>query len=403
MDLEADAIIFGGGCAGLWLLDELARRGARVLLVEAGRLGDGQTSAAQGILHGGLKYSLGGFVSPSAATVRDMPAVWADAIAGRTQPDLSAMRLRRAWCYLWRGPSLGSWAGMLGAVAALAVRPVPLDDERPPPLAGCPGQVYRLDEAVIDPISFLKVMADRNRPLVWKIDAERGLEFELDAAGQNVAAVRLANPATGRTARLAVRHVVLAAGEGNAGLRARLGLPVTAMQRRPLQIALLRGQLPPLNGHSIDVGRTRVTITSDVDAAGRTVWQLGGQVSEDGANMEPASFIEHARRELAAVLPGWRWGSAEWATLRVDRAEGVTSDGARPGDVQIARDGNVLTVWPTKLVFAPRLSQRVTESLAVSGDRGRADWRVRVAEHGWPTPEIALAPWEREQTWTKDA
>ncbi|HEY3967359.1 MAG TPA: FAD-dependent oxidoreductase, partial [Planctomycetaceae bacterium] len=55
--MELDVLIFGGGAAGLWLLDQLARRGDCVLLLEAGRLGLGQTVGSQGIIHGGLKYT----------------------------------------------------------------------------------------------------------------------------------------------------------------------------------------------------------------------------------------------------------------------------------------------------------------------------------------------------------
>ena len=58
--LPLDVLIFGGGGAGLWLLDDLAARGYRVLLAEAGDLGAGQTIASQGIIHGGLKYALRG-------------------------------------------------------------------------------------------------------------------------------------------------------------------------------------------------------------------------------------------------------------------------------------------------------------------------------------------------------
>ena len=32
--MELDVLIFGGGATGLWLLDQLARRGDRVLLME---------------------------------------------------------------------------------------------------------------------------------------------------------------------------------------------------------------------------------------------------------------------------------------------------------------------------------------------------------------------------------
>ena len=90
--LRLDVVIFGGGSAGLWLLDELRRGGYGALLLEAGRLGSGQTVASQGIIHGGLKYSLGGLLTPSASAVRDMPTMWRRCLAGERAPDLSSSR-----------------------------------------------------------------------------------------------------------------------------------------------------------------------------------------------------------------------------------------------------------------------------------------------------------------------
>ena len=52
--LDVEVVIFGGGIAGLWLLDELHRAGMTTLLLEAHELGSGQTIASQGIIHGGL-------------------------------------------------------------------------------------------------------------------------------------------------------------------------------------------------------------------------------------------------------------------------------------------------------------------------------------------------------------
>src|SRR4029077_2645841 len=100
--MHLDVMIFGGGAAGLWLLDQLSRRGDRVLLVEAGRLGQGQTVASQGIIHGGLKYTLQGTLTSAAREIREMPATWRECLAGRRTPDLRNTRLRSAACWLWR-------------------------------------------------------------------------------------------------------------------------------------------------------------------------------------------------------------------------------------------------------------------------------------------------------------
>ncbi len=65
------------------------------------------------------------------------------------------------------------------------------------------------------------------------------------------------------------------------------------MQTRPLHMVLVRGELPHLNGHCVDGRTTRVTITSDTErsetsAAGRTVWQVGGQIAEIGVALDGA-------------------------------------------------------------------------------------------------------------------
>jgi hypothetical protein len=398
--LAVDVIIFGGGCAGLWLLDDLRRRGVRVLLLEAGQLGSGQTASAQGILHGGLKYSLAGLLSSSARMVREMPQVWEQCLLGEAEPNLSAVRSRAAWCYLWRGQSLKAWTAMLGAVTALHVKPVALEEALVPvPLEDCPWPIYRLDERVIDTVSFLEVLAERNRRLIWQIDAREGLAFDRQSPSATPQ-ISLRNPASSAMLKLAPQTIVLAAGAGNAALREQLGLSGKSMQRRPLRVALVRGALPTINGHCIDGAKTRVTITSDVDSAGRTVWQLGGQVSEEGVGLPREEFLALAQRELAAVLPGWHADGLEWAEFAVDRAERSTSDGLMPGDVQILRDGPVLTVWPTKLVMAPLLSRRVFELLAVDRLQNAGFCADELATHDWPAPPVAVAPWQREHTWT---
>ena len=103
-----DVVIFGGGGAGLWLLDAVRRCGRSVILIESAALGTGQTIGSQGIIHGGLKYTLRGIFTPSAKAIRDMPQLWAQCLAGKKAPNLSAVRLRQPFCYLWRTGSISS-------------------------------------------------------------------------------------------------------------------------------------------------------------------------------------------------------------------------------------------------------------------------------------------------------
>jgi glycerol-3-phosphate dehydrogenase len=397
--MQLDVLIFGGGAAGLWLLDALTRGGARALLLESDRLGAGQTIASQGIIHGGLKYTLQGALTASAVQIRDMPGMWRDCLAGIRQPDLRGVRLRAPHCHLWRTDSLGSRLGMIGARVGLRVAPQVLaDDERPIALARCPGVVARLDEQVIAPESLLATLFAENKKCVLSVQPSQ-IQIELGAT-RLVKTVQLANPATGSKLNLAPRHVVLAAGRGNAELRRRFGLTHSSMQSRPLHMVVVRGQLPPLNGHCVDGRTTRVTITSDRDAAGRTVWQVGGQIAEIGVELDERSLLARALSELQAVIPGIDLSRAEWASYRVDRAEQATPGGTRPETVGVVCDGNLITAWPTKLALAPYLAEQVLESICSPQTYAR---EVSVAEaaicDAWPRPQVAPLPWDLPRAW----
>ena len=81
--LKPDILIFGGGIAGLWLINHMQQRGYQCLLLETGTLGGAQTLASQGIIHGGLKYALGGTLSSESEAIAGMPGRWRQAIDGQ--------------------------------------------------------------------------------------------------------------------------------------------------------------------------------------------------------------------------------------------------------------------------------------------------------------------------------
>jgi glycine/D-amino acid oxidase-like deaminating enzyme len=398
--MELDVLIFGGGATGLWLLDQLSRRGDRILLLEAGRLGEGQTVASQGIIHGGLKYTLQGLLTPAAREIREMPDVWRQCLAGRRAPDLRNTRVRAECCHLWRSDSLRSRLGMLGARVGLHVAPREVSGiDRPDVLAGCPGPVARLEEQVISPASFIADLAGQHRPRILTIDSDAGLQFMATKSGATPR-IRIEHPITGQPAEISAGHIVLAAGSGNAVLRGKLGLPPEQMQKRPLHMVLVRGDLPVLNGHCVDGARTRVTITSDRDSRSRMVWQVGGQLAEDGVACDEQSLVCRARDELLAILPGVDISGCEWASYRVDRAERAMPRGGRPDTAGVIADGNILTVWPTKLALAPQAAHMVAACVPCPHLYITGQSVFDPAELAdWPRPDVALPPWETPRIW----
>src|SRR3954471_13608154 len=97
----AEVVIFGGGIAGLWILDELRRAGIDAIVLEKRALGDGQTVASQGIIHGGLKYMFDGNVTAPVRAIAEMPVIWRECLAGKREPDLSGTTVRSDCCWLW--------------------------------------------------------------------------------------------------------------------------------------------------------------------------------------------------------------------------------------------------------------------------------------------------------------
>ncbi|MCA9244498.1 MAG: FAD-dependent oxidoreductase [Phycisphaerales bacterium] len=381
-----DAVIFGGGVAGLWLLDALSRRGYAAVLLESRALGAGQTITSQGILHSGLKYTLDGLLNASAEGVRDWPAIWRECLRGEQCPDLRAARVLSDECHLWRTSNPRSMLGMVGARVGLKVRPEPVAKaDRPTPLRECPGSVFRLAEQVIEPASLLSALRAPHASRVALIDGE-----SVDIDGRSVCV----HSPTGDEWRLAPNIVFLTAGAGNAALHAKFGLDFKAMQRRPLHMALAKGPLPPLFGHCVDGAHTRVTITTARLESGESVWQIGGQVAEDGVALTEDELAQRAKREVASVLPGVDLSGVLWSSYRVDRAEAENA-GKRPSDATVLREGAVVTVWPTKLVLAPRAAELALREMPEPV--GHADIAVPPS---WPRPAVAAPPWE-SATWKR--
>lgn len=364
-----DAVILGGGVAGLWTLRRLLAEGRSAALLTTTDLGAGQTVASQGIIHGGIKYALGGAATAASRAIAAMPDRWRACLAGRPgpmDPDLSAASVLADEQHLWTTPGLVS--RVAAAAASRAIR-TPVERlgaeemrgafERAP--AGV--AVYRVAEPVLDAASLVRALAG---PAMDRIGKVRSVEaIEPMGAGAVRVDVRRGD---GARAELQSRAVVLCAGGGNGPLVELAGGRASdLMQQRPLHMVLARGaELPPLFGHCLGASTTpRLTVTSWADAAGRVVWYLGGGLAERGVGLEAAGQRAAARAELNACVPWAVRGAVELATLRIDRAEGLRADGSRPDEPVVTplMGGRVLAAWPTKLALAPLLAERVSAAL----------------------------------------
>jgi len=395
-----DVAIFGGGVAGLWLLARLRRAGYRAVLFEADRLGAGQTRYAQGIIHGGTKYALTGKLTGSSEAIAQMPAIWRSCLAGGGELDLQQTKLLSANQYMWSTESLTSRMAGFFASKLMRSRTRTVEGDERPEVFRNPafrGQVYRLEEPVLDTASLVRALAAPHEEAIFQLPELERVQLEREDNGWSLT---LTND--GQQIGFRARRLVFAAGKGNAALLEKCGRSAPAMQLRPLQMVMLRGSREqPLPGelyaHCLGPSANpRITITTHYDSEGRTVWYLGGQIAEEGVGRDPATQIAAAKRELSTLFPWLDTSAAEWGTLPIDRAEPRMADGSRPDNVFAEEQDGIITAWPTKLALSPRLAAVILEQIQQGGIQPAGDGALPE----WPHPDYAPLPWQEEERWS---
>lgn len=393
-----DVVIFGGGVAGLWLLARLRTLGYQAVLLESQALGTGQTRYAQGIIHGGTKYALTGKLTGSSESIAEMPALWRACLAGQGELDLRQVKLLSSHQFMWSTESLTSrMAGFFASKLMRGRTRAVEGDERPEILRNPAfhGQVYRLEEPVLDTASLVRALAEPCREVIFKVSDVNSLSINKGNGSWKVCL-------TDSKVEFAARRLVLTAGKGNAALLEKCGHNSPVMQLRPLQMVMLRGdQAHPLPGklyaHCLGASANpRITITTHYDGDSRTVWYLGGQIAEEGVNRDHASQVEAAKKELGKLFPWLDLATKQWGTLPIDRAEPRMPDGRRPDNVFADEQDGIIAAWPTKLALAPRLAEAIIEKIT----QGNIQPGMISELPALPHPGYAPLPWQEEERWS---
>jgi glycine/D-amino acid oxidase-like deaminating enzyme len=392
--IKTDILIFGSGIAGLWLLNRLRAAGYSVLLLEQDRLGGLETLNANGIIHGGLKFGLSAMLR-DVEDLDDMPALWRSCLSGTGDLDLSDVRVLAEHQYIWSEASLAARANTYFASRLMSGRVDPVDGvDRPAVLqnATFKGRVYRLSDLVIDMPSLVQALTARHRDCIYKVGGQN-LHMEIDDR-HNTTAVFITGAAM-EPLRIHPNHVVLAGGQGNAGLLEDIGLREPAMAKRTVHMVMLkRPNLPSFYAHCIGPRRTpRLTITTHPTRDGEKIWYVGGEVAEEGAGLDERMQIEKVQRELKALLPWVDLRGARYKSFKINRV--LPADDRRllrTDNAFVQRIGNNILTWPCKLTLAPNLGRQVLNHLENAGIK---------PEHEQPSeplpllfPEIGQPIWE---------
>ena len=363
---STDIVIFGGGVAGLWLLNRLRQAGYNALLLESETLGGGQTLASQGIIHGGLKYALGGVLTGASQAIAEMPARWRAALRGEGDLDLSAVKTLSDHYYMWSNAGLRSrFKTFLGSKSLRGRIDAVPPAEYPAffKAATVAGNLYRLPDFVVDTPSLLATLSVPVAQQLLHYDAP-SLEFTRSAEGS----IQQADfTAAGQQVAITARQFILTAGEGNKSLLEKCGLGSVQTQLRPLKMVhLTQPNMPEVYVHCIGDDfsmKPALTVTTHPQDDGSATWYLGGQLAEAGVEQSDAEVIADAKKQLASLFPWLDVKAAQWGCFLINRAEIAYDDNNRPDDAAMLVNHNVISAWPTKLTLAPVLADKILSHL----------------------------------------
>lgn len=397
--IDLDVAILGGGIAGLWLANRLQQDGYQIALFEKYALGSGQTMASQGMIHGGMKYTLAGALSGASEAIADMPQHWRKCLCGDGDVNLSSTRILSDHFYLWSGENVTSRLTGFLASKLIRGRVEPVAEDRRPSLlrhTDFRGTLYKIGDMVLDIPSLVANLARPLEHRLFQLPENAQLRLAPDKT------LEMIIPSEQGKLLIRARRFIFTAGEGNEALMQALQIETPAMQRRPLQQVLVKhNHLHRFYGHCLGTGSTpRLTISSHSSAEGKMVWYLGGQLAEEGADQSPDTVIAAAQKELAELMPWLDLAEAEWATLPVNRAEPRQQGLARPDNAFASRTDkatNVIVGWPTKLTLAPNFGNQMLALLQQDGivpSQATPNAVFRQLADLLPAPAIAHAPWD---------
>ncbi len=377
-----DLLIIGGGIAGCWTLAQALESGLNCLLVEKDALGSGQTIASQGIIHGGLKYALGSVLTRATQSIKNMPERWQQSLSGDVSPNLTQTScLSHAHYFIPTGNIDSQLVSFLGSKLASSY------SEKIPTASLGEGyqqvtkssRVYRLNEFVLDTHSLLTDFLRQysNHMVKHYFDAEK---ITATPAGFHYQHQGLT---------LNTRYVLNATGNDTPNLP----LNLVKMQQRPLQMVMMKGDLPTIFGHFISQGsKPLLTVTSYLHN-GEIVWYMGGELAESGASKTKQAQISHTQKLLSQLVPKINIESMTFDTLFVNRAEPKQSSLLRPDDAYVSLKNNWFVGFPTKLAFAPRFADQVISQIIQKPSATDAAPFNHLTFKHLPPPKVAAFPW----------
>lgn len=381
-NLRFDIVIIGGGIAGLWTLARARAKGYNAILFEKNALGQGQTIASQGIIHGGSKYALAGSISRATSMISDMPDTWRKVISGDGDIHLHGIETLSDTQHLV--PASGIDTQLLSFLGSknMSSHTEKIDSKHIPEnyrSLGINRSIFRLNELVLNVETLLSAFQQQLGDYIYQQAV-----YPQDIVPNDDAIYRHRIKIPDNTIDCA--YIVLAGGEGNA----QFSDDTVAMQKRPLHMVMMKGKkLPGIYAHFIGRSTKPVLTVTSHQHNNEYVWYMGGDLAENGIELSESQQIDATRHLLGKLLPALTLdNNLVFATHRISRSEPAQTSLTRPDDAFVTVKNNIISGWPTKLALAPRFADKVlAEIKMIPGQTTNTKLQL-------VSPSIAHLPWQ---------
>ncbi len=370
-------VIVGGGIAGLWLAAEYKYLGIPFLLIEKNFLGSDQTLASQGMIHGGTKYSLNGYITKSSTEISKMPKVWRDAIAGVGNVKLDKIVLEQNFQYLWSSDNISSKVTGFFASKLMNSKLLKINQKDDVTFLSSKEKLilYKLNEPIINVKKTIEILYDRVEKHCFKADVKKinlkeGLFSSIDTDYGEIKA----------------SEIILTAGIGNEKILKNSEIYDLKIQKRPLamSVVFVKGKIPKLYGHYFGLGSKPIMTISTHNYLNGTILYLGGEMAESGVLKTDKEQIEETKKILKKTLPWINLKIQKISILRIDRSEPFFHN-RRPEKPFIYKKLNLIVGWPIKLAFAPLLAKKILEINSINYQNYKIGQlqKISVGDYPW--------------------
>lgn len=373
--IQLNTIIFGGGIVGLWTLNLLKARGyTNIALLETNTLGHKQTGLSQGIIHGGIKYALANKITDSTTAIQDMPKIWNSYLNQKGEFKLEPKQdnnkdqslILNKYQYLYTPKSLASgfkkflYQKMLTSSCDVLVK-----EDYPDFLKSqkFKNTLCKLNEMILDIPNLIQALYNNSLDDCFNYEEILEYNFSKEFNTHNLKIKDKNN----QIINLEAKNLILSAGENNKQILDKLNLEnPPKMQIRPLHMLWVKDKnLPKLYMHCMQkTDKPLITISSHPSKKNNT-WYLGGDIAETGCELSKDAQIKRAQDVLSELFPDLfrelnLQDNSKWGTVHINRAEGLQPNNKRPAGPTINQsENNIITIWPTKLTFAPMVSDKI--------------------------------------------